>query len=94
MGDEVVPLYLKSMNLISKDYHSNKLSSKGFFDEITVQDFPIQRHKVCLHIPALDSLLGILVMLFLVPTPQEELDGRRNLNNTIICYFFKKINRY
>ena len=49
-GEEIVHLYLKEMNSIPKEYCSNKLSSKGFFDEIIVQDFPIRGHQVYLHI--------------------------------------------
>ncbi|WP_422111132.1 ISAon1 family transposase N-terminal region protein [Flavobacterium psychrophilum] len=33
-----------------KEYRQSKLSLKGFFDEITVQDFPIRGHQVYLHI--------------------------------------------
>jgi hypothetical protein len=36
---------LKEINLIPKEFRQYKLSSKGFFEEITVQDFP----KVYLH---------------------------------------------
>ncbi|MBE0390351.1 transposase family protein [Flavobacterium sp. PL002] len=43
-------LYLKEINSLPKEYLQNKLSSKGFFDEITVQDFPIRGFKVYLHI--------------------------------------------
>ena len=49
-GDEVLHLYLKEINSIPKEYRDHKLSSKGFFAEITVQDFPIRGHKVYLHI--------------------------------------------
>jgi hypothetical protein len=42
--------YLKEINSIPKEYRQNKLSSKEFFDEITVQDFPIRGHQVYLHI--------------------------------------------
>ncbi|WP_366184734.1 transposase [Flavobacterium ovatum] len=48
--DEVLNLYLKEINSLPKEYRQNKLSSKGFFDEITVQDFPIRGHKIYLHI--------------------------------------------
>ena len=41
-GDEVLHLYLREINSIPKEYRNSKLSSKGFFDEITVQDFPIR----------------------------------------------------
>jgi hypothetical protein len=48
-GDEILHLYLKEVNSIPKEYRQNKYS-KGFFDEITVQDFPIRGHQVYLHI--------------------------------------------
>ena len=43
-GEEILHLYLKEINSIPKEYRQNKLSSKGFFDPITVQDFPIRGH--------------------------------------------------
>jgi transposase len=49
-GEEILHLYLKEINSIPKEYRQNKLSSKGFFDEITVQDFPIRGYQVYLHI--------------------------------------------
>ena len=49
-GDEVLHIYLKEINSIPKEFRQNRLSSKGFFDEITVQDFPIRGHQVYLHI--------------------------------------------
>ncbi|WP_348800328.1 ISAon1 family transposase N-terminal region protein [Flavobacterium adhaerens] len=48
--EEVLHLYLKEIYSIPKEYRGNKLTSKGFFDEITVQDFPIRGHQVYLHI--------------------------------------------
>jgi hypothetical protein len=39
--------YLKRLNSIPKEYRQNKLAQ--FFDEITVQDFPIRGHQVYLH---------------------------------------------
>ena len=48
--NEALHLYLKEINSLPKEYHQNKLSSKGFFAEITVQDFPIRGYKVYLHI--------------------------------------------
>ena len=49
-GDEILHLYLKEINSIPKEYRQHKLSSIGFFDEITVQDFPMRGHQVYLHI--------------------------------------------
>jgi hypothetical protein len=49
-GEDILHLYLKEINSIPKEYRQSKLSSKGFFGEITVQDFPIRGHQVYLHI--------------------------------------------
>jgi len=49
-GEEILHLYLKEINSIPKEYRDSKLSSKGFFEQITVQDFPIRGHQVYLHI--------------------------------------------
>lgn len=43
-------LYLEEKNVIPEEYRSDKLISKGFFDEITVQDFPLRGKAVYLHI--------------------------------------------
>jgi hypothetical protein len=48
--EEILHLYLKEIYSIPKEYRSEKITSKGFFPEITVQDFPIRGHKVYLHI--------------------------------------------
>ena len=49
-NQEILHLYLKEINSIPNEYRESKLSSKGFFDQITVQDFPIRGHQVYLHI--------------------------------------------
>ena len=49
-GEEILHLYLREINSTPKEYRDSKLSSKGFFEEITVQDFPIREHQVYLHI--------------------------------------------
>lgn len=43
-------LYLEEKNVIPEEYQGDKLISKGFFDEITVQDFPLRGKAVYLHI--------------------------------------------
>jgi hypothetical protein len=45
-----IHLYLKELNTIPEEYELNKLVSKGFFDEITIQDFPIRGLNVFLHV--------------------------------------------
>ena len=39
-------IYMEEENLPPLEYKDNKLSSKGFFDEIKVQDFPIRGKEV------------------------------------------------
>lgn len=47
---ETLHLYLEEINKPPTEYSQDKLQSKGFFDSITVQDFPIREFKVYLHI--------------------------------------------
>ena len=47
--EEILHLYLKETYSIPEEYRTEKISSKGFFPEITVQDFPIRGHRVYLH---------------------------------------------
>ena len=48
-GEEILHLYLNEINSIPKEYRQNKLSSKGLFEQITVQDFPVRGHQENLH---------------------------------------------
>ena len=43
-------IYLDENPALPSGYSTYKLSSKGFIDEISVQDFPIRGHQVYLHI--------------------------------------------
>jgi hypothetical protein len=43
-------LYLEEKNIVPEEYKGDKLTSKGFFDEIAVQDFPLRGKAVFLHI--------------------------------------------
>lgn len=45
-----INLYLEEKNVIPEEYKNDKLSSKGFFDQITIQDFPLRGRSVFLHI--------------------------------------------
>ena len=42
--------YLSEKNKTPKEYQKDKLTSKGFYDEVMVQDFPIRGKAVYLHI--------------------------------------------
>jgi len=43
-------LYLDELNIIPVEYKDDKLESKGFYDSVTIQDFPIRGRNVFLHI--------------------------------------------
>ena len=45
-----IDIFLEEINSIPQEYSSNKLISKGFFDPVTLQDFPIRGHQVFLHV--------------------------------------------
>jgi hypothetical protein len=48
--EDILSIYLNEKNIIPEEYTNCKLSSKGFYDEIKVQDFPIRGKAVYLHI--------------------------------------------
>jgi hypothetical protein len=48
--EEILSIYLNEKNIIPEEYVNDKLSSKGFYDEVKVQDFPIRGKEVYLHI--------------------------------------------
>jgi hypothetical protein len=56
-GDEILHLYLKGLIRFLKNIGNLKFQ---FFDEITVQDFPIRGHQVYLHILAEDGSMKTL----------------------------------
>lgn len=43
-------IFLEEMNVIPEEFQSNTLLSKGFFEAITQQDFPIRGQQVYLHV--------------------------------------------
>jgi len=47
---ETLHLYFEEQNKAPIEHSSKALISKGFLDEITVQDFPLRGKKVFLHI--------------------------------------------
>ena len=47
---ESLHFYFKEKNKHPKEYASGKLSSKGFYPEATIQDFPIRGKQVYLHV--------------------------------------------
>lgn len=47
---EKMHLYFEEKSAPSKEYNSRQLISKGFLNEITIQDFPLRGKFVYLHI--------------------------------------------
>lgn len=48
--EQRLDIFLEEMNIIPQEYKANKLISKGFFEAITLQDFPIRGLQVYLHV--------------------------------------------
>ncbi|PBJ03429.1 transposase [Flavobacterium sp. ACN6] len=48
--EEVLHLYFEEKSKIQEEFNTLKLVSKGFQDEITIQDFPLRGKYVYLHI--------------------------------------------
>ena len=46
--EQALQFYLEEKNIIPQEYQGQKLTSKGFFEEIKVQDFPIRGKSVYL----------------------------------------------
>jgi hypothetical protein len=62
---ETLSIYLNEQNILPQEYVNDKLSSKGFYDEIKVQDFPIRGRNVYLMIKRrrwLNETTGNIVM--------------------------------
>ncbi|WP_312698512.1 ISAon1 family transposase N-terminal region protein [Sphingobacterium mizutaii] len=49
-GEGRLDIFLEEMNVIPDEYQHNRLISKGFFDPVTLQDFPMRGQQVYLHV--------------------------------------------
>jgi hypothetical protein len=49
-GECRLDIFLEEMNVIPDEFKTNSLLSKGFFDPVTLQDFPIRGQQVYLHV--------------------------------------------
>ena len=47
-SEETIYIYLEEQNIKPQEYSDRQLTSKGFYDEIKVQDFPIRGKEVFL----------------------------------------------
>ena len=88
---EVLRIYLEEKPDIPKELSHLKLYSKGFFDEITIQDFPIRNYKVFLYVKRrkwkdLESNNNV--------TRNWELVEKGTRMTTEFAAFLKEFNRY
>lgn len=63
--EESLNIHLEEKNITPQEYANDKLTSKGFYDEIKVQDFPIRGKEVYLYIKRrrwINETRGIIVM--------------------------------
>jgi hypothetical protein len=89
--EEILHLYLKETNSVAKDYRQSNLGLKGFFDEITVQDFQIRGHQLYLHVSLRRWLHENTGQVLFGPASYlEEYSSRPKSGNTGVCVFFKR----
>ena len=48
--EETLHIYKEEKNVIPDEHSGQKILSKGFFESVTIQDFPIRGRNVFLHI--------------------------------------------
>lgn len=49
-GEGGLHIFLEEMNIIPEEFEGNKLLSNGFFQAITLKEFPIRGQQVFLHV--------------------------------------------
>jgi hypothetical protein len=84
-------IFLQEKNIVPEEYKNNKLTSKGFFEEIKVQDFPIRGKSVFLIIKRrkwFNEDIGINVFR------NWELVASGTRMTKEFAFFLKAINRY
>jgi hypothetical protein len=87
----VINIHLEELNIPPIEFKDHKLTSKGFFDEIKVQDFPIRGKAAYLFIKRrrwLDETTGLTV------NRNWELLAKGTRLTKDFATFLKVINRY
>lgn len=89
--EESISIFLSEDNIIPQEYTKDKLTSKGFYDEIKVQDFPIRGKEVFLFIKRrrwLNETTGNIVMR------NWDLLAKGTRMTKDFAFFLKVISRY
>lgn len=88
---ERLHLYFEEKNKVPNEFSSRQLVSKGFYNEITIQDFPLRGKYVFLHVKRrrwTDKKTGEIVFR----EWKEVEEGTRMTNE--FAAFLKEIGRY
>lgn len=88
---EIINIYLEEKNITPEEYKNDKLTSKGYYDEIRVQDFPIRGKDVFLLIKRrrwINETKGTIVMR------DWELVAKGTRMTKDFAAFLKVISRY
>ncbi len=88
---ESINIHLEENNIIPQEYANDNLTSKGFYDEIKVQDFPIRGKEVYLYIKRrrwVNETRGTIVMR------NWELVAKGTRMTQEFASFLKVISRY
>jgi hypothetical protein len=89
--EESINIHLEENNILPEEYANDKLTSKGFYDEIKVQDFPIRGKEVYLYIKRrrwINETRGTIVMR------NWELVAKGTRMTQEFASFLKVISRY
>ncbi|MFT6841491.1 MAG: hypothetical protein ACI8UX_001412 [Psychromonas sp.] len=92
----ILRIFLAEKSETPKELSHLKLHSKGFFDEITIRDFPIRHYKVFLHIKRrkwknLENNKNVWIFQLKECDQKLGIGSKRHSTNNRVCRFFKRI---
>ena len=73
-----VEIYFEEKNIHPQEYATNNLESKGFYEQVRMQDYPMRGRSCLLFIKKTKMVQS---QYWQVCKPQLEISGRRNANN-------------
>ena len=73
-----VEIYFEEKNIHPQEYATNNLESKGFYEQVRMQDYPMRGRSCLLFIKKTKMVQS---QYWQICKPQLEISGRRNANN-------------
>ena len=73
-----VEIYFEEKNIHPKEYATDNLESKGFYEQVRMQDYPMRGRSCLLFIKKTKMVQS---QYWQVCKPQLKISGRRNANN-------------